>query len=160
MSLPSVAECAAALGRLGPGWLIVAIGSVVVLGLAGLVVLSMRRGSSSARYQVWLLAILGVMVLPVMSAMLPGMRVWPRAGAGGEADRPAGKVKEVAASVAPALRAKSAVIDSSAKNEKTMKTIRDSGNSNPQKEVVVAQNTAWEIALPVATGPGRGNEDV
>ncbi len=80
MTLPSLQECAAAFERLSPEMAIAASGSVLVLGLAGLVVLAMRRASGSARHEVWMLGFTGVLLLPILSAMLPGWHVLPAPG--------------------------------------------------------------------------------
>jgi beta-lactamase regulating signal transducer with metallopeptidase domain len=56
-----------------------------VLGVAGLVTLAMRRASAAARYAVWLLGCGAVLLLPVLSAALPGWQVLP---VGGGATRP------------------------------------------------------------------------
>jgi len=52
--------------------------SVVVLGLAGLVVLLMRQAPAAARHRVWLLGFVGVLLLPILSAALPGWHILPR----------------------------------------------------------------------------------
>ncbi len=55
MTLPSIHECAAAFERLSPEMAIAAAGSVLVLGLAGLVVLAMRRAQAppAMKYGCW-----------------------------------------------------------------------------------------------------------
>ena len=78
MGLPFVQECAAALDRHAPELLVWAAGSALVLGLAGVAALCMRRGSSSVRHEVWLMGFVGVLALPVLSAALPGWHVLPR----------------------------------------------------------------------------------
>src|SRR5689334_18509085 len=88
MPLPSMAECAAALDHLAPALLIVAAGSVVVLGSAGAAALVLRRASAAARHRAWLLGFAGVLLLPVLSAVLPGWHVLPRLGAARHVPRP------------------------------------------------------------------------
>src|SRR3954468_5690301 len=80
MALPSLQECAAVIDRLAPAALSAASGSVLVLGLTGLAALAMRRASAAARHEVWLLGFAGVLLLPVLSATLPGWHVLPRRG--------------------------------------------------------------------------------
>src|SRR5436853_7371426 len=54
--------------------------STVILLLAGLVTVCLRRAPASLRHLVWTLACGGVLVLPLASAFLPNWRVagWPR----------------------------------------------------------------------------------
>src|SRR5881394_4458637 len=54
--------------------------ATVILILAGVVTLLLRRSSASLRHFVWTLACGGVLVLPLASALLPNWRVagWPR----------------------------------------------------------------------------------
>src|SRR3712207_5283916 len=67
--------------RLWPALLAAAAGSVLVLGFAALAALAMRRrASAAARHQVWLLGVVGVLLLPILSAALPGWHVLPRGG--------------------------------------------------------------------------------
>ena len=80
MAFPSVAECVAAADRIAPAMLSAAAGGVVVLGVAGLAAAAMRRASASARHEVWALGLAGVLVLPVLSATLPGWHVLPIPG--------------------------------------------------------------------------------
>jgi carboxyl-terminal processing protease len=51
-----------------------ALKGVVVLGLAGLIVLAMRRAGAAARHGVWCLALAGLVALPALCLALPG---WP-----------------------------------------------------------------------------------
>src|SRR2546423_14340068 len=54
--------------------------STVILLLAGLVTVCLRRAPASLRHLVWTLACGGVLALPLASALLPNWRVagWPR----------------------------------------------------------------------------------
>src|SRR5690349_4717736 len=97
MALPSVQEWAAVFDRLAPAMLGVAAGSAVVLGLAGLAAGVMRRASAATRHEVWLLGFAGVLLLPVLSAALPGWHVLPRPRATRHAPRPAEVIEEVVA---------------------------------------------------------------
>src|SRR3954468_5279509 len=97
MALPSLQECAAVIDRLAPAAMSAASGSVLVLGLAGLAVLAMRRASAAARHEVWVLGFAGVLLLPVLSAALPGWHVLPRPGAIRPARRFAEVIEEVVA---------------------------------------------------------------
>ena len=51
-----------------------AVRSVLVLAIAGLVVLWLRRASAAARHWVWMTALASLMVLPVLSLALPVVR--------------------------------------------------------------------------------------
>jgi len=51
---------------------------VAVLSLAGLATLVMRRSSAAARHLVWFLGALSLLILPVLSATLPGWYILPR----------------------------------------------------------------------------------
>src|SRR4051794_31339745 len=95
MALPSLVECAAAVDRFAPALLSAAAGSVVVLTLTGLAAAMMRRASAAARHQVWTLGLAGVLVLPVLSATLPGWHVLPRPAPGRTSPRFAGAVAAV-----------------------------------------------------------------
>lgn len=79
MALPSLTECAAALDRLAPALLIAAAGSALVLALAGVATLAMRRASAAARHEVWLMGFAGALLLPFVSAAVPGWALLPRA---------------------------------------------------------------------------------
>src|SRR5688500_9432799 len=89
MPQPSLQECAAAFDRFAPVLLSAAGGGGVVLGLAGLAALAMRRASAAARHEVWLLGVAGVLLLPILSAALPGWHVLPRPGVSQDVVRPA-----------------------------------------------------------------------
>ena len=71
-----------------PRWLPVivdaALKGAAILALTGLAVVAMRRASAAARHLVWFLGTLSLLVLPVMSAALPGWHILPR-WAGAEA---------------------------------------------------------------------------
>ncbi|HEX4796688.1 MAG TPA: M56 family metallopeptidase [Humisphaera sp.] len=77
LALPAVQECAAVLDRLSPHLLRAAVGSAVVIALATIVALTMRRASAATRHGVWLAGAVGALLLPVLSAMLPGWHVLP-----------------------------------------------------------------------------------
>ncbi len=81
MVSPSLPECVALIERLAPALLDAAARSVVILGLAGLAALALRRASAAARHWVWLLGVAGILLLPVLSATLPGWHVLPRLAA-------------------------------------------------------------------------------
>ncbi|HEX5102590.1 MAG TPA: hypothetical protein VFV87_02185, partial [Pirellulaceae bacterium] len=48
---------------------------LVLLAAIALVALAMRRASAARRHLVWTLAVIGLLVLPVLSAALPAWRV-------------------------------------------------------------------------------------
>ena len=54
------------------------IKGAALLALAGLVVLCMRRTSAAPRHAVWLLAMAGLLLLPLLSTALPGWPVLPK----------------------------------------------------------------------------------
>jgi beta-lactamase regulating signal transducer with metallopeptidase domain len=86
MTLPTVRELVGTLDSLAPMLLNAAIGSVALLGLAGLAALAMRRASAAARHAAWLLGFVALLLLPVLSATLPGWHVLPlHRGAGTKA---------------------------------------------------------------------------
>ena len=51
---------------------------VLLLALAFVVVLLMRKASAAGRHLVWLLAVVSLLLLPVLSGVLPGWRVLPQ----------------------------------------------------------------------------------
>ena len=53
------------------------IKGAALLALAGLLALCMRRTSAAPRHAVWLLAMVGLLLLPLLSTALPGWRVLP-----------------------------------------------------------------------------------
>ena len=78
MNLPSFSECAARLDHLAPVMLDTAAKSVMVLGIAGLTALLMRRASAAARHWIWTLGLAKrTVLLPFLSAVLPGWHVLP-----------------------------------------------------------------------------------
>src|SRR3954447_18065822 len=102
MALPSLQECVAAFDHAAPALLGAAAGSVMLLGVARLAALAMRRASAAARHAVWLLGFVCILLLPVLSAALPGWHVLPpRAAIGLAPPRPADS-EAVAASPIPA----------------------------------------------------------
>ena len=62
-------------------WLSVLLDATIkgaaLLALAGLVTLCMRRTSAAPRHAVWMLAMVGLLLLPLLSTTLPGWRVLP-----------------------------------------------------------------------------------
>ena len=56
----------------------VALKGVAVLALAGVATLLMWRCAAAARYLVWLLALVGLLVLPLLGLALPGWQILPR----------------------------------------------------------------------------------
>src|SRR5580765_5817321 len=54
-----------------------AIKGTVLLVLAAVAAIALRRDSAATRYLVWLLAIVSMLVVPALSAMLPQWRVLP-----------------------------------------------------------------------------------
>ena len=54
-----------------------AVKGTVLLALAAVVALILRRDSAATRHLVWLLAIVAMLLVPVLSAMLPQWRVLP-----------------------------------------------------------------------------------
>src|SRR5689334_19488950 len=54
-----------------------AVKGTALLLVATVVALTLRRDSAATRHLVWLLAIVALLVVPVLSAMLPGWRVLP-----------------------------------------------------------------------------------
>jgi beta-lactamase regulating signal transducer with metallopeptidase domain len=55
-----------------------AIKGAVVLGVASVLTLTLRRRSAAERHLLWLLALGSVLALPLFSALLPGWRILPR----------------------------------------------------------------------------------
>lgn len=64
---------------------------VILLSLASLIVLSMRRSSASARHLVWALALCGLLLLPIVSMIMPAWQlpILPRAVAPSAQSSPA-----------------------------------------------------------------------
>src|SRR5688572_26939991 len=52
--------------------------SFALLALAAMVAFVLRRASAATRHLVWFTSILGLLVLPVLSMVLPSWRVLPR----------------------------------------------------------------------------------
>ncbi len=55
-----------------------AVKGMAVLSLAGLATLIMRRSSAAARHLVWFLGVFSLLILPILSATLPGWYILPR----------------------------------------------------------------------------------
>jgi len=55
-----------------------AIKGVAILALTALATLAMRRSSAAARHLVWFLGTLSLLILPLLSAALPGWYILPR----------------------------------------------------------------------------------
>jgi beta-lactamase regulating signal transducer with metallopeptidase domain len=64
-----------------------AIRSLLLMGVVGVAVLALRRASAATRHWAWLLGFVGLLLLPLTSAALPGLRVLPRLGAHAAAER-------------------------------------------------------------------------
>src|SRR5688572_33155524 len=60
-----------------PAMLDSAVKGTALLALIALLVLFMRKTSAATRHLAWLLGILGLLLLPLLSATLPGWRVLP-----------------------------------------------------------------------------------
>lgn len=157
MTLPSVQECVAALESHWPELLIVGAGSVLVLGLAGLAALSMRRASSSARHAVWLTGFVGVLLFPVLSAVVPGWRVLPRVGGGNGTARTVGISNEAGVSGFPESSGLGATSGSRPEKETIVKTLNvSSGSGSPgvsRRESSVASAPALGSSPAVRTAP-------
>src|SRR3954471_18196120 len=54
-----------------------AVKGTALLVLAAIAAMILRRDSAATRHLVWLLAIVALLVVPVLSALLPGWRVLP-----------------------------------------------------------------------------------
>src|SRR5438045_5313272 len=140
MALPSLPECVAAFDHAAPAMLGSAAGSVVLLGLAGLAALAMRRASAAARHAVWLLGFVCVLLLPVLSAALPGWHVLPRQRATGPAAPPAG-ISRVPAAALPNAQpsAPTPPIDPTPNQETIMNTkIELPSDASPQAAATAA----------------------
>ncbi|MGE5611248.1 MAG: M56 family metallopeptidase [Bacillota bacterium] len=85
MWVSSLPECVAAIDMLVHGLLLdAAVKGVVVMALMSLATLAMCRASAAARHWVWLLGVVSLLMLPVLSATLPGWYILPGlAGASG-----------------------------------------------------------------------------
>jgi hypothetical protein len=53
------------------------IKGVALLALAGIAILCIPKTSAAVRHAVWLMAMVGLLLLPLMSIALPGLRVLP-----------------------------------------------------------------------------------
>ncbi len=58
--------------QLAAAWLDYALKSFLVLAMAGLVCRLWRQGTASARHLIWLLALAGLLIIPVLTIVLPG----------------------------------------------------------------------------------------
>src|SRR5678816_4932628 len=54
-----------------------AIKGTVLLALVAIAIVCMRKTSADARHLAWMLGIIGLLLLPLCSAVLPGWRVLP-----------------------------------------------------------------------------------
>jgi beta-lactamase regulating signal transducer with metallopeptidase domain len=77
MALPAWPECADTINSLAPTFFDAAAKSLLILGLAGVATLALRRASAAARHWLWLLAFAGLLLLPLLSAALPGWAILP-----------------------------------------------------------------------------------
>ena len=68
----------ALLGAASPLLMDSAFKGAALLGVAGLAALALCRASAATRHLVWVFAVAALLVLPVLSASLPGWRVLPR----------------------------------------------------------------------------------
>jgi beta-lactamase regulating signal transducer with metallopeptidase domain len=78
--MPSYADIAPTIDRFSHGLLDTAIRSLVLMVVVSLAVLGMRRASAATRHWAWLMGFVGLLLLPLLSAALPGWRVLPRLG--------------------------------------------------------------------------------
>src|SRR5437764_14205806 len=95
MAFASLQECAAAVDHFAPAMLGAAAGSVAILGLASVTTAAMRGASAAARHEVWVLGFAGILLLPILSAALPGWHVLPRLGTSHPSPRPAEAVADL-----------------------------------------------------------------
>ena len=96
-----------AAGRWAPVALDAALKSAALLGLAWMAAPALRRTSAACRQWVWLLALAGLLALPVLSAALPGWNILPpwatvAVDATGAGQTAAQVANETAAGVLPA----------------------------------------------------------
>ncbi len=68
----------ASAGDLFAVFLDVSIKGLIILSIAGVVTLAMRKSSASARYLVWLLSFMSLLALPMLSTALPNWAVLPQ----------------------------------------------------------------------------------
>lgn len=120
--------------------------STVILLLAALVTLCLRRAPASLRHLVWTLACGGVLVLPIASALLPDWRVagWPRM------DVPVAFDLNQISSPAPAT----AVVDRDASVPAAAST-RTTVSADPVAPVAPAPAAVIEHSSTTAAGPVR-----
>ncbi len=71
MATGAAASAAGVLGVLAGS----ALRGAVLLGLAGLAALTLRRASAASRHLVWTLAVLGMLALPVATALVPSLQL-------------------------------------------------------------------------------------
>src|SRR5437899_2789842 len=57
-----------------------AIKGAAILALTAVATLAMRRASAAARHLIWFIGTLSLLILPVLSAALPGWHILPRWG--------------------------------------------------------------------------------
>ncbi len=80
MSSPSYADFVPAINHFSQSLLDTAVRSLLLLCLVSLAVRNMRRASAATRHWAWLMGIVGLLALPLFSAVLPGWRVLPSLG--------------------------------------------------------------------------------
>ena len=119
--------------------------STVILVLAALVTLCLRRSSASLRHLVWTLACGAVLALPLASALLPELRVagWPRF------DMPvAFDLNQMPAHTATATPPHETVVDDAAPVQAAIST-HTSAPAHAQAPAAVIERSATTVAGPV-----------
>jgi len=119
--------------------------STVILVLAALVTLCLRRSSASLRHLVWTLACGAVLALPLASALLPELRVagWPRF------DMPvAFDLNQMPAHTATATPPHETVVDDAAPVQAASST-HASAPAHAQAPAAVIERSATTVAGPV-----------
>jgi beta-lactamase regulating signal transducer with metallopeptidase domain len=79
MMLPSFSDFSTASTRVAPLLVDAGLRGTAILLLAALATLSLRRASAAFRHGIWLLAVIGLLLLPILSATLPAWNVLPTA---------------------------------------------------------------------------------
>jgi len=80
MVLPGLPEWVRVCERFSPLLLDLGMRSVVIIGVAGVIAAGLRRASAAVRHWVWLMGFTGMLLLPVLAALLPAWHVMPRLG--------------------------------------------------------------------------------